>query len=74
MQTNSLTSSLFIAQRSSTYSQGNIEKCWGEKIFVEHLHLVALMIESTESHMILGGSVAVCLLLSAHHTVIFATA
>jgi len=31
-------------------------------------------IESTESHVILGGSVAVCLLLSAHRAIIFVIA
>jgi len=39
---------------------------------VDHDHIGR--IESTESHVILGGGVAVCLLLSAHRTVIFAIA
>jgi len=36
--------------------------------------MTSCWIESTESHVILGGGVAVCLLLSAHRAVIFAIA
>jgi len=38
------------------------------------LSITSGWIESTESHVILGGSVAVCLLLTAHRAVIFAIA
>jgi len=31
-QTISPTSSLFVAQRSSTHSQGNVEKFWGDEV------------------------------------------
>jgi len=31
VRTISPTPSLFIAQRSSTYSKGNVEKCWGDQ-------------------------------------------
>jgi len=61
------TSSLFVAQRSSIYSQGNMEKFWGENISTP-TSITSGWIEtsSTESHVILGGGVAVCLLLSEH--------
>jgi len=68
------TSSLFIAQRSSTYSQGNVDKFWGENVRSTPTSITSGWIESTESHVILGGGVAVCLFLSAHRAVIFATA
>jgi len=68
------TYSLFVAQRSSTYSQGNMEKFWGENVRSKPTSITYGWIESTESHVILGGGVAVCLLLSAHCAVIFAIA
>jgi len=74
VRTVSLTSSCFVAQRSSTYSQGNMEKFWGENVRSTPMSIASGGIESTESHVILGGGVAVCLLLSAHRTVIFALA
>jgi len=48
-------------------------------MFVQHLvtyvHNVRLnWVKSPENHLILGGSVAICLLLSAHRAVIFAIA
>ena len=67
------TPSLFVAQRSSTYSQ-NMEKFWGENVRSTPMSISSGWIESTESHVILGGDVAVCLLLSAHRAVIFAIA
>ena len=70
----SATSSLFIAKRSSTYSQGNMEKFWGENVHSTPTSIMSGWIESTESYVILGGGVAFCLLLSAHRTVIFAIA
>jgi len=73
-QTISPTSSLFVAQRSSTYSQGNMEKFGGKNVRSTPTSIMSSWIESTESHMILGGGVAVCLILSAHHAVIFAIA
>ena len=73
-RTISPTSWLFIAQRSSTYSQGNMDKFWGEDVRSTPTSITSGRIESTESHMILGGGVALCLLLSAHCTVIFAIA
>jgi len=75
VHTISPTSSLFIAQRSSTYSQGNMEKFWGENIRSTPMSITSGWIESssTESHVILGGGVAVCVcLLLSHHVVIFA--
>jgi len=71
-RTVSLTSSLFAAQRSSTYSQGNMETFWGENVRSTPTSITSGWIESTESHVILGGGVAVCLRLSAHRAVIFA--
>ena len=64
--TSSPTSSLFIAQRTSTYSQGNMEKFWGRNVRSTPTFITSGWIESTESLVILGGGVAVCLLLSAH--------
>jgi len=66
--------SLFIAQRSSTYSQGNMEKFFGENVRSTPTSITSGWIESTDSHVILGGGVAVCLLLSAHRAVISAIA
>jgi len=45
-------------------------------MLVQHIRYVRLngCIESTESHVILGGGVAVCLLLSAHRAVVVAIA
>jgi len=70
------TSSFFIAKRSFTYSQGNMEKFWGENVHSTPTSITSDWIESTESHVILGGGVAVCLclLLSAHRVVVFAIA
>ena len=73
-RTISPTSTLLIAQRSSIYSQGNMEKFWGENVRSTATSITSGWIESTESHVILGGGVAVCLLLSAHRAVIFAIA
>jgi len=61
------TSLLFLAQRSSTYSQGNMEKFCGENVHstpmsITPTSIVSGWIESTENHMILGGGVAVCCL------------
>jgi len=70
----SQTSSLFVAQRSFTYSQGNMEKLWGENVHSTPTSIKSGWIESTESHVILGGGEAVCLLLSVHCAVIFAIA
>jgi len=65
------TSSLFVAQRSSTYSQGTWRN-FGEKMFVHtYVHNVR-WIESTESRDLRWR--CGCLLLSAHRTVIFAIA
>jgi len=63
---------LFVAQRSSTYSQGNMEKFWGENVRSTPTSITSGWIESTESPAILSGGMAVCLLLSAHRAVIFA--
>jgi len=57
---------------------GNMEKFWGENVRSAPTSITSGLIESTESHMILGGGVAVCcfcvcLLLSAHRAIIFAT-
>jgi len=73
-RTISSTSSLFVAQRSSTYSQGNMEKFWGANVRSTPTSITSGWTESTESHVILGGGVDVCLLLSAHRAVIFAIA
>jgi len=67
------TSLLFIAQRSSTYSQGNMEKFWGENVRSIAMSITSGWNESTDSHVILSGGVDVCLLLSAHRAVIFVT-
>jgi len=56
------TSSLFVAQRSSTYSQGNMEKFWGENVRSTPTSIMSGWIEPTESHVILDGGVAVCCL------------
>jgi len=63
------TPSLFAAQRSSTYSQGNMGKFWGENVRSTLTSITSGWIQSTESHVILGY-----LLLSAHRVVIFAIA
>jgi len=55
------TSSLFVAQSSSTYSQWNMEKFWGENVRLTPTSITSGWIESTESRVILGGGVAVCL-------------
>ena len=68
------TSSLFVAQRSSTYFQGNMEKFWGENVRSTPTSITSGWIQLTESYVLLGGRVAVCLLLSAHRAVIFAIA
>ena len=73
-RTISPTSLPFVAQRSPTYSQGNMEKFWAENVRSTATSKTSGWIESTESHVILGWGVAVCLLLSAHHAVIFAIA
>jgi len=65
---------LFVAQRSSTYSKVNMEKFWGENVRSTSTSITSGWIELIESHVILGGGVAVCLLLSAHRAVIFAIA
>jgi len=51
------TSSLFLAQRSSTYSQGNMEKFWGGNVRSTPTSITSGWIESTKSHVILGGGV-----------------
>jgi len=73
-RTISPTSLLFAAQRSSTYSQGNMEKFWGENVHSTSTSVTSGWLESTERHVILGGHVAVCLLLSVHRAVIFVIA
>jgi len=73
-RTVSPTSSLFVVQRSPTYFQGNMEKFWEENVRSTPTSITSGWIESTESHVILGGGVAACLLLSAHRAVIFAIA
>jgi len=49
-RTISPTSSLFIVQRSSTYSQGNIEKFCGENVHSTRSSITSGWIASTESH------------------------
>ena len=71
-RTISPTSSLFVALRSSTYYQGNMEKFGGENVRSIATSITSGRIESTESHVILGGGMSVCLLISAHDAVIFA--
>ena len=51
-----------------------MEKFWGENVRSTPTSITSSWIESTESHVILGGGVAVCLLLSAHRAVIFVIA
>jgi len=46
------TSSLFVAQRSSTYSQGNLEKFWGENLRSTPTSITSGWVESTENHVI----------------------
>jgi len=65
-------SSLFVSQRSSIYSQSNMEKFWGENVRSSPTSITSGWIESAKSHVILSGGVAVCLLLLAHRAVIFA--
>ena len=59
-RTISPTSLLFLAQRSSTYSQGNMEKFWGKNVRSAPTSITSVWIESssTESHVILGGGEA----------------
>ena len=73
-RTISPTFSFFVALRSSTYSQGNMEKFWRENVRWTRTSITSGWTESTDSHVILGGGVAVCLLLSAHRAAIFAIA
>jgi len=56
-QTISPTSSLFVAQRSST--QRNMEKFWGENVRSTPTSIMSSWTESTDSHVILGEGVAV---------------
>jgi len=51
-----------------------MEKFWEETVRSTPTSITSVWIESTESHVILGGGVAVCLLSSAHLAVIFAIA
>ena len=51
-----------------------MEKFWGENVRSTPMSITSGLIESTECHVMLGGGVAVCLLLSAHCAVIFAIA
>jgi len=51
-----------------------MEKFWGENVRSTSTSITSGCIESTESHVIVGGGVAVCLLLSAHRAVSFAFA
>jgi len=60
-RTLSPTSSLFVAQRSSNYSRRNMDKFGGENVRSTPTSIMSGWIESTESHVILGGGVAVCL-------------
>jgi len=53
--------SLFVAERSSTYSQGNMEKFGGENVRSTPTSITPGWNESTESHVILGGGVALWL-------------
>jgi len=53
---------------------GNMETFWGENVRSTPTSMTSGWIESTESHVILSGGVAVCLLLSAHRAVILAIA
>jgi len=73
-RTISPTSLLFVAQRSSTYSQGNMDRLWEENVRSTPTSITSGWIDSTESHVILSGGVAVCLLLLAHRAVISAIA
>ena len=60
------TSLLFVAQRSSTYSQGNMKKFWGENVRSTSTSITSGWIESIESHVITWLEVwlfVVCLLL-----------
>jgi len=68
--TNSPTSSLFVAQRSSTYSKGNMEKFWGENVHSTPVYITSGWIDLRWR----CDTVAVCLLLLAHSMVIFAIA
>jgi len=53
-RTISPTSSLFVAQRLSTYSHENMEKFWGENVRSAPTSITSDWIESIESHVILG--------------------
>ena len=59
-RTISPTSSLLVAQRSSTYSQGNMEKFWGGNVRSTPTSIMSDWIESssTKCHVILSGSLA----------------
>jgi len=58
-RTISPTSSLFVAQMSSTYSQRKMEKFLGKNVCSTPTSITSGWNESTESHVILGGGVAV---------------
>ena len=73
-RTISPSSLLFVAQRSCTYTPREMEKFWGENVRSTPTSITSGWIESTESRVIVGRGVAVCLLLSAHRAVIFAIA
>jgi len=51
-----------------------MEKFWGENVCSTSTSITSSWIESTASQVILGGGVAVCLFLSAHHAATFAIA
>jgi len=61
-RTISPTHSLFVAKRSSIYSQGNMETFWRENVRSTPTSITSGWIDSTESHVILGVGVAVCIL------------
>jgi len=59
---------------TSSLFPGNMEKFWGKNVRSTPTSITSGWIESTESHVISGGGVAVYLLLSAHRAVIFVIA
>ena len=76
--TNNPTSSLFVAHRSSTYFQGNMEKFREENVrstltSIKLTSITSGWIESTESHVtwVEVSLFVVCLFLSLHRAVIF---
>jgi len=72
LETNCTNIFAFRSPKLNHLLQGNVEKFGEENVPSTPTSITSGWIESTESHVILDGGGAVCLLLSAHRAVIFA--